>query len=84
MPGVSITQPPSVSGSISLNVVVCIPVLWASEISAVLSSAPGTMKLSMVLFPTPLLPLKSVILSFSSGNRRSMPSFVSADTFKQS
>ena len=67
------------NSSISENVVVCIPVLWASDMSAVRNCAPGMSWLIRVDFPTPLLPLRSVILSTSSGRSSSMPSPFSAD-----
>ena len=59
MPGVSMMKPPSSpgSGNISANVVVCLPLSWTSDTSAVFWSSPGINALSSVDLPTPLWPL---------------------------
>ena len=80
IPGVSISherwgvRDESGRHSISENVVVWVPVLWASLISAVRRFASGMSRLMSVDFPTPLLPESSVIFPCNRGRSSSTPS----------
>ena len=71
-------------GIISENVVVCMPFSQASLISAVRRFAPGTRRLMRVDFPTPLLPLSSVIFSGKSVRSSSTPLPVVAEICRHS
>ena len=60
IPGVSMMYPSPATGNISENVVVCIPLLCAVEISPVLTFCSGRMALMRVDFPTPEWPENKV------------------------
>ena len=77
---VFITYPPSASSSISPNVVVCIPVLWASEISDVQSWFRGKNRLIRYSCLYSLLPLVTLFCLSAGVSVHQIPSPVVADT----